>query len=205
MIEIHDFDIGDAKKHRVDFRKSSNSGKGGYWTRTEYKRLMKDTALLLEKYMVQMDCYLNVYYNTSGKTIKEKIKKCVSQETFDKATLTIRPRGSAPLITINEVVALAKELNLNEDFVEYCVNKTHLSFTIGTNEIKTSYAVTPWKKRVSAMKKGPRRNLFVNRDKFAEFVYLILSLYITLHNLMWSSSLRPKSVKSIDKFLRPIK
>ena len=96
-------------------------------------------------------------------------------------------------VRINDVYKLFKWLNLKKDFMVYLINKTHFSYSINGADIE------PYKKNY--------KDTLVEKYsmKFSEFVYLILSEYIILHNYMFVSKLKLKEIKSIDRWLRNIK
>ena len=76
-------------------------------------------------------------------------------------------------------------------FINYLVNKTHFTYSIDGTEPVPATDSKQYRHR--------------EYNKFAEFVYLILSEYIILHNYMWAGKMKAWSVKSLDKFLEDIK
>jgi len=110
--------------------------------------------------------------------------------------------------TITEVFAMFSQLQLKEDFGDYFINKTQLSYEIGEKDIDaydTSYKEYETQEEYREHLERGLNGKGHNKEKFAEFVYLLLSEYIILHNYMWVSGYKDIDIKSIDYWLKDIK
>ena len=113
-------------------------------------------------------------------------------------------------MTLNfyDIYKIFKWLPLKGLFKDYICKKTQFSYDL----FEIPNVVVD--KRVNLIEdknytKKERKEFFdklagSNKNKFAEFVYILLSEYIVLHNYMWSSRLKPKGLKTLDKFMRNI-
>ena len=75
--------------------------------------------------------------------------------------------------------------------------KTHFSYSLDIGNPR-EIVINPYSNIAHATHKTPVYY------KFAEFVYIILSEYIVLHNYMWSSKLKPKQIVTIDKWVKDL-
>jgi hypothetical protein len=172
--------VNSVARFRAKYRKVSV--KGGAFSQKEYKARIRVHEKTLNKYMTQFGLYLRDYISYSVRNHS----KCEKLLGGDRLLNLI---AGFDRITINEVFLLFAHLDLKAEFSHYLINKTHFSYSIFDQEI-SPHSGTPTTYKLSGY------------NKFAEFVYIILSEYIVLHNYMWVSGLKTKSVKSIDRFLK---
>jgi hypothetical protein len=106
-------------------------------------------------------------------------------------------------ISINKIYELYKKHKriIWKDFEDYLKNKTHFSFDVGINP-------KPLKQKMFKNKKQFKNHLknrtvkAGSKNKFGQFIILLLSEYIVLHNRLWCSGLKTKEIKTIDGFLK---
>ncbi len=132
------------------------------------------------------------------------LNKYLSQ--FPKYYRSIFERSWEGPVTVRRVYDLfnRKPIKILGEFKSYFENKTHLSYEVGAKPrpIPVPRKITKAKyiERLEA-----RTEKQAAHSKMGEFVFLILAEYVILHNYMWASGLRPRGVRSIDKFLKEIK
>lgn len=90
-----------------------------------------------------------------------------------------------------------------KDFVNYLENKTHYSYSLRQREtpLKVCWTDAQYKRRLARRKNDKYAGM---QSKLGQFVLLILSEYIILHNRMFVSGLKLKQIKSIDRFLKNV-
>ena len=169
----------------IEARKDFYKGIDGSLSANEYKKRVEVHYKTLKKYMSQFGLYLDYY---RGYSLLNKLKLYILLGR--KRTLNIIQTSE---VQINEVYTLFKLLRLKRDFIVYLFNKTHFSYSINKSDI-------------AIKKKMTLKNdvIYKHKMKFAEFVYLILSEYIILHNYMAVGNVKTKEVKSVDKWLKNI-
>lgn len=167
------------KKHRSDRYGDTTSGS---FNKNEYRLLIKAHSKTLRKYVGNFGLYLGVWTGSNRGNYKAVIGS-IGEDAFDSI---IHGKRS---IKISEVLKLYMDMDLKDDFQEYLIRKTHLS-----------YELYPHKPKPATIHDdhGPMYT------KFAEFVHLVLAEYIILHNYMVSSRLKDKSINSIDEFLKNV-
>lgn len=105
-------------------------------------------------------------------------------------------------VTVRRVYDLFKRHRkaLLDGFLSYFDGKTHLSYEIGATPRPLRLKRKLTKERyLELLAKRTERQ--ANHGKLGEFVVLILSEYVILHNYMWASRMRPKEVRTIDQFM----
>ena len=154
--------------------------KFGVYKKNEYADRINIHVRTLEKYLSEFSNWLAVWmlkrqnYNF--------MKSILELHSLEQIMCKARP------IRISEVLVLVQCKDLKVEFIEYLVRKTHLSYELAPN------------KPSPIMYQGSNHGPYY--AKLAEFVFIILSEYIVLHNYMWSSKLKTGNINSIDKFLR---
>ncbi len=172
------------RKHRINFRNSiRESGAKPAYSNDQYKKRISAHRDTLDKYMSQFGGYFKYFAPPKSRNYK-KLSKLLGVKRFDEIE-----SGKPP--TINEVYEIFCAFDFKRPFSNYLLNKTHFSYSIYNQKLAPAADNDLWLKR-----KHP------GYIKFAEFVYVILSEYIVLHNYMWSSGLKPKGSKTIDRFMR---
>ncbi len=154
------------------------------YTQKEYKEFIRIHYKTLLNYLKQFRYFFFEYMRLGTRKNRHIISRVWKLKQRKKIY------NGLLLPSINEIWLLFHNLNLKMDFEKYLFNKTHFSYDVSGREIKAEW-----------MKQDDKKRVYY---KFAEFVYLILSEYIILHNKMWSSGLKCKGVKSIDKWLKDI-
>jgi len=107
--------------------------------------------------------------------------------------------------TINDIYRLFRRnrKNLFNEFSFYLKGKTHFSYDVHYQpqpmKIQQKWSSEKWKQ------KWEERDLkTAYKGKVAEFIILILSEYIILHNYMWASGLKMRQINSIDDWMENI-
>ncbi len=181
----------DRNNHIAEYRKKfrDNMGKMPKLDRS-YKKTMEMRCGTIQHFLKTFPVMLDHYIIGCTRTQLKKLLEIISYDRIKEIT---NSSDEKKCITINEVFSVYQHLNLKHDFERYFVSKTELSYSVfDTHEIKT--VPYPFKdKKYQPIKL-----------KFAEFVHVILSEYILLHNLMWVSGRKLKKIKSIDKWLKNI-
>lgn len=136
---------------------------------------------------------LAYYHDSCSKKEKEKLLSVLSQERILEILQSHKSGDSSKYITIPEIFKLYQKLNLKKDLIHYFSSKTHLSFSVFQNQEPMAQMGFLNKNVEEAMKK-----------KLSEFIHVILSEYMMLHNFMWVSSCKLKEVKSIDTWMKSI-
>jgi len=145
----------------------------------------------LYNYIVQFGFYLNSYYLASGFYKRFLIRNILGKE---RLYTILTSKKEKDFITINEIFSLFRWLNLKKDFMNYIQSKTQFSYSvIQDNDIKAVSNCLAFSSTEYAFK-----------IKFAEFVYIILSEYIMLHNLMFASGFKINKIKTIDQWMKDI-
>lgn len=155
----------------------------GALSKKEYSRRILVHYETINKYMSQFSEYL-LYY-MAGNFIGYLKLRIILGKNFENIIDEKKP-------SINDIYKIFKWFNLKKDFLHYFLHKTHLSYDIYHNPI-------PY------LKKNKKNILDRYKEKFAEFIFLILSEYIILHNYMAVGNLKTKDIKTIDKFMGIIK
>lgn len=177
------------KKHREKERETFQDGS---FSKVEYELRIKYIYRNLDKYMSQVNFYLKNYYEYSGRWTKYKFKVLFGEKYLDLLM-------SKQVIDIDDIYKIYKYFNLKKDFLTYFSQKTHFSY--GFTDYYFKY-VTP-KQIIRKMNKD-KEEKYKLKIKLSEFVFIILSEYISLHNYMWSSKLKPKEVNCLDDWIEPM-
>ena len=172
--------------YREKFR--DTLGKGSF-TKREYKQRIKCTYKNLRKYVDNFYSVFGVYWLNCSELNKDRLRSILERGRI----IELCERGSTP--TINEIYYMFKFLNLEKEFRQYLIMKTHFSYSLDVGNPR-EIVIDPIGNIAHATHKTPVYY------KFAEFVYIILSEYIVLHNYMWSSKLKPKQIATIDKWMK---
>ena len=142
--------------------------------------------------MSQFGFYLAVYYKNSNFLKRIIITRILGKKRLYTIIDSVKKGDEKDFITINEVFSLFKWLNLKKDFMDYVQSKTQFSYSVlFTHEIK---AITN-KLFLTSQEQA-------TKVKFAQFVYMILSEYILLHNLMFVSGYKLEEIRSVDKWMK---
>ena len=182
--------------HRADFRRRLDKmgATKGSFAKAQYKKWINSHWEGLKKYSSQLNYYIERYLRARDVPFW---KKWLVHRIFATA-------GKKKLPLIYAVHECARRCPwLRNEFLDYVIDKTHFSY----GYIKP----VPKARRMFASKEkyaeyvGRNNSEGKNDHKFAEFIYLILAEYTILHNFMWSSKMRPKEVKTIDKWMKAIK
>lgn len=163
------------KKLRVIFREHLfGGGAKAAYKKSEYKRLIKSHVKTLKKFLNAFPVY---YKNFHGEDWPHK---------------TIKVRHIYEYFIDNEEITI-------KNFVAYFKGKTGLSYEINCKPypLKTDYKSAKEYKEYLKYRDEEK----AAKNKLGEFVIVILSEYIVLHNWIWSSGLKTKEIKSIDDFL----
>jgi len=152
----------------------------------QYKSRIYYHAYTLSKYMTQFNWYLVSFYVDTWWW-----NRLILRVVLGKDRLYNLLYGNKQ-VKINEVYRVFKYIRLKGDFIDYLIRKTHFSFNI-FNEMPEPETKT---------KKKANNDIELTKNKFAEFVYLILAEYIILHNYMWASKYKLKTTKHLDKWMK---
>ncbi len=143
----------------------------------------------------QFGFFLEKYYLNSNLFKKILVHYVLGEKRFYAIIISAREKNEKDYVTINEVFSLFKWLNLKKDFMNYIQSKTQFTYSVtASNEIK---AITNKLFFVGELNQALK-------IKFAQFVYMILSEYILLHNLMFVSGYKIKEIRTVDKWMENI-
>lgn len=169
--------------HRLILFRDSKNDMGAY-TEKEYREKIKVHYKTLMKYIDNFNEWFMHFYDYVNIFTKIKIR-IILGESFEKYYNNhIEP-------SINDIYKLFCYCKLKKDFKHYFCRKTFFSYGVPFHTT-TAYG------SIDSYKLGYKND----KNKFAEFVYLILAEYIILHNWMWCSKLKPKQVSTSDSFLK---
>ena len=190
------------RKYRKEFRQYLiDRGGTQSFSKQEYIRRIRYTLKNLKKYHDQFPVWFAVYWNDSNKLIRLWFLWLIGKE---KAKAL---KENKMLLTFNDIYKIFKWMPLKRLFKDYLCAKTRFSYGFRKPEpIEIEKVKYIENKNYT---KSERKELFEsiatsNKNKFAEFVYILLCEYIVLHNYMWVSKLKPKEIKTIDKFMKNI-
>ena len=174
---------GKIAKARASWRRTLGNGR---YKKDEYARRIPVHRDTLRKYLEQFGKWLSVWLIRDAANItlanrvwgRERVEDIVSSG------------NDAPSVTVAEVFELFHAHDLREEFAQYFLGKTHLSYEIAPAQ--------PKPRTHHGRKSGPRYS------KLAEFVFVILAEYVVLHNYCFVGRMRTKDMNTIDKWMRPI-
>jgi hypothetical protein len=180
------------RKHRKLFRNAVlKNNKLPYFNPDDVRNTLTIRYNLLENYLREFGRYFPAYYQSIPKKTQNMIKKLLGKDRLCKISASSDKKLKSDYISINEVFNLFCKLDLKKDFERYFLTKTHLSFTIHNKKIQASDEHN--KTHIDAM-----------GDKVPQFIHMILSEYIAIHNLMFISGYKIPEIKSIDRWLKDI-
>ena len=149
---------------------------------------------VLKNFISNFGIYLSAYYKHNGLFTKAKLKAVLGEKRLRAIMESPKTHNVLDYVTINEVFKLFEKMNVKKDFLIYFRSKTYFSFSI-FEEVVPTPAVSP-------LFYGDENHTLA--VKFSEFLYVILSEYIILHNLMFASGWKIQEVRSIDKWMKDI-
>lgn len=168
---------------RAAWRKSIKSE--GAYSKSEYSRRITVHAQTLTKYLQQFHRWLAIWISRSDGN------RQLAESIFGTDRLEAVLCGDN-LPRVSEVFSMAHAIDLANDFRQYFLGKTHLSYELAPNKPSP-------RARERSRGDGPYYS------KLGEFVYIILAEYIVLHNYQFVSGLKANGVDSIDKWLKTIR
>jgi hypothetical protein len=182
-----DFKLLPTKYRRRIFRELGVAK--GYYTKFSKKNVritLKDRIDYLNNFICNFSLILKSKYDVSNFYTK----------LFLNLVLTSKRRKSiidkTSLVTMKEIIKLYKFFYNKKEFISYFRCKTNLSFAIKNID---------WYWQIDNYCKIVEKESEAVSQKFSEFLHVILNEYLLIHNLMWASGYKLKSVDSIDEFL----
>lgn len=147
----------------------------------EYKRRVAVHEDTLDKYLGQFGRWLGVWLARDGE------KRRLAESVFGMDRLEDILSGGSP--RLSEVFKLHETHDFSGDFSKYFLGKTHLSFELG---------------KAKPEPRRPQKNNYSGpyHSKLGEFVFIILSEAIVLHNYQFVGRIRGRRVNTIDKWMR---
>jgi len=176
------------------FNKMKYAGYVPEFNEEETKQRMIIHYTILENSIRNFGLYLWVYFTKSNIWTRFKMIRAIPYKRLQEIVVSYTKRIEEHYITINEVFKLAKALNLTNDFLSYFISKTNMSYTIFKN-----HEIHP----AGLAVKNPEEHDNL-KPKFSQFIYVILTEYILLHNIMYASEFKLKDVTSIDPWLKDL-
>jgi|SRR5271157_1117883 len=145
----------------------------------------------LENFSSNFGICLKAYYQEAKPWTKLKLNFILGRRLW-LIIESSQTRDITQYPTIYEIEKLHKWLNLETNFHKYFISKTCLS-----------YSMFPGQQIIPDIDFAKNEQDAIAL-KFSEFIYVIMTLYTLLHNLMFQSGYKLKCIQSIDTFLKDI-
>lgn len=157
----------------------------GAYSQAEYAKRISVHRATLEKYLGQFGRWLGVW------TARNERNRKLAQVAFTQDGLEAILAGDKhPKVA--EVLTLSELEDFGQDFRQYFLGKTHLS-----------YELKPSKPRPRNQDQNTQNGPYYS--KLGEFIYIILAEYIVLHNYQFVSKKKDKGVNTIDRWMKEIR
>ncbi|HRZ18616.1 MAG TPA: hypothetical protein P5136_01040 [Methanofastidiosum sp.] len=177
-------------KHRQSMIEQGNVK----FKKVRVKKILEVKYEYLCNFIGNFGLILRSYYATTTRMNRWRIRRAIGRERLADIMFSKQIGDNNVYATINEIYTLCKVLDLRKDFLCYLISKTNLSYSILPDQ-----KLDP----IPDVKLAQSETEAV-ADKLGEFLFVILSEYILIHNLMFASGYKLKQIESIDSFLTEI-